>query len=320
MTREEGFLRAICAEPDDDGPRLVYADWLEEHRHLDRAEFIRVQCALARLPEQHPLGTHLKRQEQNLLRQHAPEWLAPFEPWHCDREDWFSFSFHRGFVEQLSVWTEPFLMQTEELFALTPLRHVGFVRLSADECGRLADEPLLLRLRSLYLQIYEMRGGGLDRLLTSPHLANLQRLDIPGTESLYQGPEERCPPGEGWVMNTARVGLLTHSSHLQNLRELSLPRHVLDVNAVELLAGSATLAELTHLDLYENSLRDAGALALASSQYLKRVEVLDLRWNAIGPSGRAALRARFGERVVLEPEEEAAGEEWAEDAGDGIPF
>ena len=30
MSHEEGLLRAICAEPDDDGLRLIYADWLEE--------------------------------------------------------------------------------------------------------------------------------------------------------------------------------------------------------------------------------------------------------------------------------------------------
>jgi uncharacterized protein (TIGR02996 family) len=43
------LLRAICAAPDDDTPRLVAADWLEEHGDPDRAAFIRIQCELARL-------------------------------------------------------------------------------------------------------------------------------------------------------------------------------------------------------------------------------------------------------------------------------
>jgi uncharacterized protein (TIGR02996 family) len=38
----EPFLRAIAAAPDDDLPRLVYADWLDEHGHAGRAEFIRL--------------------------------------------------------------------------------------------------------------------------------------------------------------------------------------------------------------------------------------------------------------------------------------
>jgi len=35
-------MAEIIARPEDDGPRLVYADWLEEHGDSDRAEFIRV--------------------------------------------------------------------------------------------------------------------------------------------------------------------------------------------------------------------------------------------------------------------------------------
>lgn len=34
---------------DTDWPRLVTADWLEENGHVERAEFIRVQIALAKV-------------------------------------------------------------------------------------------------------------------------------------------------------------------------------------------------------------------------------------------------------------------------------
>src|SRR6476659_7569532 len=40
------FLRAIAEQPDDDLPRLVYADWLDEHGEPERAEFIRLQIEL----------------------------------------------------------------------------------------------------------------------------------------------------------------------------------------------------------------------------------------------------------------------------------
>lgn len=45
----QALLRAVCAAPDDDTPRLVAADWLEEHGQRDRAAFVRVQVGLARL-------------------------------------------------------------------------------------------------------------------------------------------------------------------------------------------------------------------------------------------------------------------------------
>lgn len=42
------FLRAILDRPDDDAPRLVYADWLDDRGDADRAELIRVQCEIAK--------------------------------------------------------------------------------------------------------------------------------------------------------------------------------------------------------------------------------------------------------------------------------
>ena len=49
----EGFLQRIRAYPDDDVPRLIYADWLDEQGD-PRGEFIRVQVALANLPDDGP--------------------------------------------------------------------------------------------------------------------------------------------------------------------------------------------------------------------------------------------------------------------------
>lgn len=57
------FLAAIRADPKDDTARLVVADWLDEHGEGERAEFIRVQVALAGLsePEEKSIGGSLVR-------------------------------------------------------------------------------------------------------------------------------------------------------------------------------------------------------------------------------------------------------------------
>lgn len=39
-----GLLAAVLDDPGDDAPRLIMADWLEDHGEPERAEFIRVQC------------------------------------------------------------------------------------------------------------------------------------------------------------------------------------------------------------------------------------------------------------------------------------
>src|SRR5262245_45122502 len=87
----EAFLQRIRAYPDDDAPRLVFADWLDEHGD-PRGAFIRVQLALAQLdaeessefgdrlarPERETLRARLLQDERGLLDAHEDEWTAPF--------------------------------------------------------------------------------------------------------------------------------------------------------------------------------------------------------------------------------------------------
>lgn len=98
MTTAADLLRAICAEPQDDALRLVYADWLEENGDAGqqaRAEFIRCQIQLtlvARtgccdrvgntfitepIPQVIPCGCPwaiLRRREAELLGDHIHVW------------------------------------------------------------------------------------------------------------------------------------------------------------------------------------------------------------------------------------------------------
>jgi len=48
-THDEAFLEDIIAHPRDDAPRLIYADWLDDHGQGERAEFIRQSALLANI-------------------------------------------------------------------------------------------------------------------------------------------------------------------------------------------------------------------------------------------------------------------------------
>src|SRR5438128_2504720 len=74
MMDGEGLFAAILAEPDEDTPRLVYADWLEENDEPLRSELIRVQVAMARAPT-----PELEKRDMTLRAKHAAEWLAPLK-------------------------------------------------------------------------------------------------------------------------------------------------------------------------------------------------------------------------------------------------
>src|SRR5262249_54775998 len=89
MPSDEAFLNDICAHPDDDAPRLIYADWLDEQGRSERAEFIRVQCALVARPE----DGALRRRERELLDEHGNAWRQEAPAWARDDSE-----FRRGFV------------------------------------------------------------------------------------------------------------------------------------------------------------------------------------------------------------------------------
>jgi uncharacterized protein (TIGR02996 family) len=87
MTDGAALLRAVLADPGDDAPRLVYADWLEENGQPERAEFIRVQCELAR-----KRSPALRRRAALLLANHHDALAGPLAA------PGFRFRFRRGFA------------------------------------------------------------------------------------------------------------------------------------------------------------------------------------------------------------------------------
>jgi uncharacterized protein (TIGR02996 family) len=127
MNPEDAFLQAILDAADDDAPRLVYADWLEEHGQPDRAAFIRVQCELARLPEGDPRRPVLEARERALLA-HQDQWLGPLN------SPLLHWQFRRGFVEGFShaglfKSTEPVLEVEDDP---EPRNYWSYLRFYAD--------------------------------------------------------------------------------------------------------------------------------------------------------------------------------------------
>ncbi|HYH64523.1 MAG TPA: TIGR02996 domain-containing protein [Urbifossiella sp.] len=127
MTDGDALIHAILAAPDDDTPRLVYADWLDDAGHADRAALIRVQVGLAREPD-----ARLKAEEALLLgstsgdrvRQLRRGWALP----RAVRRAWprgvGGWEWHRGFPE---VWHCPLAFWEAHgpaIAAAGPLRRV----------------------------------------------------------------------------------------------------------------------------------------------------------------------------------------------------
>lgn len=72
---EQPFLDEIQAHPYDDGPRLIYADWLEE-RDDDRGEYLRLEVELNGLTEGDALFDELHPRLLELRSRFDPRWVA----------------------------------------------------------------------------------------------------------------------------------------------------------------------------------------------------------------------------------------------------
>src|SRR5262249_5412582 len=128
MEANLAFLQSISDKPDDDAPRLIYADWLEEHGRTDaekaHAQFIRAQIELARSKVDTPERRLLAFRARGLLEQHEPQGLGPL------RTLAFEWKFCRGFIEKVGLVSED-PEEVRELFRL-PLRRLLVTGLGSD--------------------------------------------------------------------------------------------------------------------------------------------------------------------------------------------
>ncbi len=131
----ENFLADICEHPDDDTPRLIFADWLDDHDDSDRAEFIRVQCELARWPcecDEVERVYHdecrckekgeLQRRQSELLRQGYFAW-SPFDHDFHKRHHQ-AITYYRGFILRVRCACAAWLEQGLAVVRCQPVQRV----------------------------------------------------------------------------------------------------------------------------------------------------------------------------------------------------
>jgi uncharacterized protein (TIGR02996 family) len=79
MSDRAGLLRAVLDAPDDDAPRLVFADWFDDNGLPERAEFVRAQCQIARTdPADRERLLPLAARESELWEANKQAWGGDF--------------------------------------------------------------------------------------------------------------------------------------------------------------------------------------------------------------------------------------------------
>jgi uncharacterized protein (TIGR02996 family) len=316
-----GLIDAIRAAPDDDMPRLVYADWLMQ-RGDARGELIAAQCRIARLEREGPDDAgeevrRLRRRAGTLWKEHQAAWLAPLRavlPAH--------YTMHRGLVEEVRFWGGFKVLEVlPQLQEHAPLLRRLVVELSD-----------LVSVRELADSGHPWHAFGVRDAVADQEIAEaLVTVPVPLTELSFGlvGVVDRARLLEALAGCSARANLrvlrLTQLTRLSGLRaHLALPRLEEieigngDLRAADLLAITAARPELVALDVHYNKddamarhldvetllgptrrlrrlrlnrvrIGDTQAIALARARAAARLRWLDLGNNAIGDEGARAL-------------------------------
>jgi uncharacterized protein (TIGR02996 family) len=235
------LLAEVKAQPDDDAPRLILADWLQDQGD-PRGELIHLQVVRARLAEDDPRWVELRRRELQLLRRHVHDWLGPLADL---AGHWY---FERGFIG-LSARAERFLVQAvfdlARQGAFAWVDELGLRDLEPRHLPLLAGSPLPAHLVRLDLSDTRLTSFGLAALLAAPDLVELHTLRLAGTR-----------------IGTRGAQALAGCPRLARLRLLDLRGNHLGEAGAVALAESPYLTGLARLEVSSTWLSLAGLAAL----------------------------------------------------------
>jgi uncharacterized protein (TIGR02996 family) len=278
--KESALFQRILDAPDDEGPRLDYADGLEPE-NAPRAEFIRLQCHLEQLAPWDAEYLKVRLRVRELLRGHRKRWAEAVRTLvgahDSSEKDRTGYDFRRGFLEYVALSSEAFLSKHERLFRIAPIR-----ALHLDSCRELLPQvlacPSLRRLRALefFPASYgdELGPPDVAQVARCPHLAGLTSLALSANEVGQEG---------------ARA--LAASSHLRALQTLDLSHTGLDDRDLTAFAGRMALPHLSELHLGRNNLGTRGLRSLLAKPWVEQLRTLSLRDTERLPADAVAALA-----------------------------
>lgn len=189
MTEQDALYRAIVASPEDDTPRLVYADWLEENGRAEEAEFIRLDCKLSAVGLSDPKWSESEHRLEELrlwLQAHTPgPKLKLRNRLEVASGGWWRNT-QRGFPGFIQLAESPqglggvrgvrrLCEALEHAFSIVPTRWLVLGRVTIEEWAEFLKQPVISALEFLTVSTEQPVADEAARLFAEcKHLHNLR--------------------------------------------------------------------------------------------------------------------------------------------------
>src|SRR5215207_9918468 len=286
MSDRDALIAAICAQPDEDTPRLAFADYLDEFDESPRAEFIRAQVELARTPPWEPFAVRCRWRQLDVLtgKRFVPALPRP-DGYHVA---WPRLPFRCGFgwaleVRTVGQWGE----LAEPLFAREPIGKLEFWHGTLDDWYRVGASACVRHFRDLTLHsnpIEPLRA--LRDVPAACGIADLrfQRASGAGMpevlEDLFRAPLGRAVRGLHFHTGYESLNEIVDTLNTRGpLERLSFSIMGITREHLLRLFGGPVAAELTELSLRDEPLGGDGLFALADGL---PESLRDLELSAVG--------------------------------------
>lgn len=296
----ESLLRAICTAPEDDVPRLIYADWLDEHGEPSRAQFIRDQIYLAGLPKWHPDVLAAEQLNHDVYfgytRSLGDKHGLPTLP---QGLSWAHRVMQRGFGSAVEATTADALRDgLATLCQTSPINGVAvqgrFRESNTELIKALTQIPAMACVRRLEISLAKLTPEHLQMLEDCPHLSKLEVLELP-----FGGLSSRGAA----VLPTLELFRRLRELHLRStdygdpagpafapafqqhgagsrLEVLNLCSNHFGPRDLQFLASAPALESVRELYLsdcaYDTGFRAEGYQALANSPHAQQLEIMHL--------------------------------------------
>jgi uncharacterized protein (TIGR02996 family) len=302
------LLRAICDNPDEDTPRLAYADWLDEQggeSNIARAEFIRLQITAAAKCDD-PDKLFFTDRETELFRPHFEKW-ATEAPKFPGVSVWTGNDYGNGYIRgfPFSLYAKSvrsYLKAAPKLFPQVPVTKVRFADFTPKTAEELANSPWVSRIQYLD-QLNGIPSEALEALGRSPHMGNLRRVLLRGgpTEAMRLFLANPSLTRLMWFntmqcswLGSGIVAALLASPSAPVLEEVSLFMNGIGADAVADIPALVQLPKLRELNLSDNkNLGDVGLIALAGATSAGAVRVWYGQNGVTDLGAKALLKSAF---------------------------